>query len=169
MFRYNEAAASTRAGTLRFVRSNSMTGSKTAAGITFALDVVTPAAEALAECKAHEALRRLVGGDVESCSDYHGSVVAKVDYHPLLAAVYTAYSEHRPLVLGPDAVWLTIAQGVAHHMALHGERLRSRFVSHQGKLELEFRVRDWVPTSPENPWARAFESWANSIRNHVGP
>src|SRR5688572_4944935 len=125
MFRYNEAVRTRRGRNAAIPSEHIMTGSKTAAGITFAVDDVTPAAEALAECEAHEALRRLVGGDVESCSDYHGSVVAKVDYHPLLAAVYTAYSEHRPLVLGPDAVWLTIAQGVAHHMALHGGRLRS--------------------------------------------
>ncbi|MCH5376865.1 MAG: DUF4419 domain-containing protein [Planctomycetes bacterium] len=28
-------------------------------------------------------------------------------------------------MLSPDAVWLTIAQGVAHHMTLEGERLRA--------------------------------------------
>ena len=47
---------------------------------------------------------------------------------PLLAAVYAAFSQHRPLVLTPDAVWITIAQGVAHQMAIHGERLRPGFV-----------------------------------------
>ena len=44
----------------------------------------------------------------------------------LLAAVFLAYSQHRPLVLTPDAVWLTIAQGVAHHKVVHADRLRPR-------------------------------------------
>jgi uncharacterized protein DUF4419 len=35
--------------------------------------------------------------------------------HPLLGAVGRAFAEHRPLVLSPDAVWLTIASGVARH------------------------------------------------------
>jgi hypothetical protein len=137
------------------------------AGITFAVDPVLPATERLPEVRAHEAAKSLLG-DVESCSDYHGTVVEDVYYHPLLAAVHTAFSQHRPLVLSPDAVWLTIAQGVAHHMTINGERLRSRFVSHQGKLDLVFECRDWIEGSPENPWAEAFESWAAQIREHVG-
>ena len=138
-------------------------------GVTFAVDEVSPATAPLPECRAHKAVRDLLGGEIESCSDYHGTVVSRIHYQPLLAAVYTAFSQHRPLVLSPDAVWITIAQGVAHHMAIHGERLRSRFVAHEGKLELVFRVTDWVERSPENPWLEAFASWAGQIRDHVGP
>ncbi len=138
-------------------------------GITFAVDEVTPATEPLRECRTHEAVKHALGGEIESCCDYHGTVIKGIDYQSLLAAVYTAFNEHRPLVLTPDAVWITIAQGVAHHMTIHGERLRSRFVSHQGKLELAFECRDWVEGSPENPWPEAFESWTGQIREHVGP
>jgi hypothetical protein len=138
------------------------------AGVTFAVERVEPARKRLPECRTHEAVRDLLGG-IESCHDYHGTVVKDVYYQPLLAAVYTAFSQHRPLVLSPDAVWITIAQGVAHHMVIHGERLRRRFVSHPGKLNLVFECRDWVEGSPENPWAEAFDSWAGQIREHVGP
>jgi hypothetical protein len=138
-------------------------------GITFAVDEVTPATKPLQEWRTHEAVKHALGGEIESCCDYHGTVIKGVDYQPLLAAVYTAFSEHRPLVLTPDAVWITIAQGVAHHMAIHGERLRSRFVAHEGKLELAFECRDWVEGSPENPWPEAFDSWTGQIREHVGP
>jgi len=141
---------------------------RTRAGGTFAVDKVKPATERLPECRTHEAVSDLLGG-IESCHDYHGTVIKDVYYQPLLAAVYIAFSQHRPLVLSPDAVWLTIAQGVAHHMVVHSERLRSRFVAHQGKLDLVFECRDWVEGSPENPWAEAFDSWASQIRDHVGP
>src|SRR4051794_27427598 len=105
-------------------------------GITFAVDDVTPATEPLKQTKAHDAIRRTSRADVTACSDFHGEVIADVNYHPLLAAVHTAFSQHRPLVLTPDAVWVTIAQGVAQHMAVHGEKLRSRFVAHADKLDL---------------------------------
>src|SRR5262245_58116271 len=117
-------------------------------GTTFEVDQVNPATERLPECRAHTAAKQMFG-TIESCSDYHGSVVKDVYYQPLLAAVHTAFSQHRPLTLSPDAVWITIAQGVAHHMTVHGERLRARFVSHQGKLDLGFECRDWVEGSPE--------------------
>ena len=141
----------------------------TTSGTTFDVDQVTPATAPLDEYRAHEAVRAMLGGDVESCSDYHGTVVKGIDYQPLLGAVFMAFSQHRPLVLTPDAVWITIAQGIAHHMAIHGERLRSRFVSHQGKLDLVFEVEGWVEGSPENPWLEAFGAWSEQIREHVGP
>src|SRR3954447_18435506 len=81
-------------------------------GITFAVDEVTPATEPLPECRTHEAVKGRLG-PIESCSDYHGTVIQDVRYQPLLAAVYTAFREHRPLTLTPDAVWLTLVQGVA--------------------------------------------------------
>jgi hypothetical protein len=144
-----------------------MQQTKQTSGVTFAVDRVRPATQPLQQCRAHEALRELLGG-IESCHDYHGSVVKNIHYQPLLAAVYTAFSEHRPLVLSPDAVWITIAQGVAHHMAIHGERLRSEVVSHQGRLDLVFECSGWVEGSPESPWREAFTSWAGQIREHVG-
>ena len=138
-------------------------------GITFAVDDVTPATDLLEEQRTYEAVRAALDGRLESCCDYHGTVVAGLQGHPLLAAVHTAFAQHRPLVLSPDAVWITIAQGVAHHMAIHGERLRDRFVAHAGKLKLTVEVDGWVPGSPENPWPEAFAGWAGQIRDHVGP
>src|SRR5947208_2346119 len=76
-------------------------------GITFTVDEVMPATKALPECRMHEAVKLMLGGAIESCCDYHGSVIKDVYYQPLLAAVYTAFSQHRPLVLTPDAVWIT--------------------------------------------------------------
>jgi hypothetical protein len=136
--------------------------------ITFAVDDVVPATDLLPVCRAHEALRENLQCRILGCSDFHGMVVDRFNYQSMLAAVYTAYCQHRPLVLSPDAIWITIAQGVAHHMAIHGEDLRSRFVGHQGKLELVFQAADWVEDSVENPWVDAFESWTAQIRLHVG-
>ncbi|MDQ3786021.1 MAG: DUF4419 domain-containing protein [Actinomycetota bacterium] len=63
-------------------------------------------------------------------------VVEPDGVHPLLSAVSRAFAEHRPLVLSPDAVWLTIAQGVAQHIRLHAEELRPRLVGHHGRERL---------------------------------
>ena len=37
--------------------------------------------------------------------------------HAVIDAVSTAYGQHLPLVLSPDDIWLTIAQGFGHHSA----------------------------------------------------
>ena len=63
--------------------------------------------------------------------------------HPLIRAVHTAFSQHRPLVFSPDCVWLTIAQGFSHHIAANTEVLRHRFVRHPGKRRLNETLSRW--------------------------
>jgi hypothetical protein len=41
-------------------------------------------------------------------------------FHSLLAAVQKAYADHRPLVLTPDHVWVTVLQGLALHNSQPG-------------------------------------------------
>lgn len=65
--------------------------------------------------------------------------------HPLLSAVARAFAEHRPLVLSPDAVWLTIALGVARHVSLHPEELRPLLVAHEGRERLTASITGPVP------------------------
>ncbi len=136
--------------------------------ITFAVDDVKPFQKQLAQRKMYETLELKLGGKLESCSDYHTDV-AKIELvNPLVGAVYTAFSDHRPLTLSPDIIWVTIAQGISHHMTIHAESMRKKFVKHKGQLDLIFSCTGWVAGSPENPWHEAFESWSSQIGEHVG-
>ena len=63
---------------------------------------------------------------VEACSRYHGRLLGRVAYHPVVAAVHRAFMDHRPLCLSPDMIWLMIIQGVANHINAHAEELRPR-------------------------------------------
>lgn len=127
--------------------------------VTFAVDDVQPAPAP----RATRALRELapdalvIGGDAEARVIDHEGV------HPLLAAVHVAFSEHRPLVLSPDVIWLTIAQGVAQHVRLHAEELRPRFVRHSGKQALEV-FRDGPPPTD----AGGIEEMIDAFRGELG-
>lgn len=68
--------------------------------------------------------------------------------HPLMQAIHLAFSQHRPLILSPDSIWLTIVQGFGHHVHENAEALRGRIVSHEGKKDLVVETRsldaeDW--------------------------
>jgi hypothetical protein len=108
------------------------------------------------------------GQPVRACSRYHGSLVAGIEYHPVVAATSVAFNDHRPLTLSPDAIWLLIAQGFAHHVNANAARLRPRLVNHAGKLRIEVRRDDFVKDSPENPWPEVFEEFSAQIRRHIG-
>lgn len=85
--------------------------------------------------------------------------------HPLIEAVHLAFSEHRPLVLSPDCIWLTIVQGFAHHLHENAESLRGRIVSHDGKKSLT------VPTESldEKHWPDMISQFSEQIRQNSDP
>src|SRR4051812_10908577 len=116
---------------------------------TFAVHEVTPATQSLPTCKTHEGLHRLLGSKVEACCDYTADCIQEITFHPLLAAAHFAFSQHRPLVLSPDMIWVAIVQGFARHVNEHAERLRDRFVGHSGKLEICVERKDFHQGSPE--------------------
>ncbi|PKC54827.1 hypothetical protein RhiirA1_309325, partial [Rhizophagus irregularis] len=60
--------------------------------------------------------------------------------HGLAAAIFHAYSNHQHLLLTPDDIWLTIAQGVSQHINYNAEKFRYRFVNHEGKKEIAIPI-----------------------------
>src|SRR5262249_36582008 len=116
----------------------------TSAATTFAVDSVEVNPTLLQTEKAYVSIEKLLGGPIEACDTYHFDVVQQPGFHSLIAAVHLAYQLHFPLVLSPDVLWLTLAQGLANHVNNHAEELRSRFVSHQGKTVIEVRRDDFV-------------------------
>ncbi|WP_327001227.1 DUF4419 domain-containing protein [Dactylosporangium sp. NBC_01737] len=129
---------------------------------TFAVDDVTPAGSRLPERPLGDLFPEAlaVGGDPAL------PVLEPDGVHPLLSAVARAFADHRPLVLSPDAVWLTIAQGVAQHVRLHAEELRPRLVRHAGKRRLAVTLLGGVPSDAAG-WADATESFAKLLAAEV--
>lgn len=91
-----------------------------------------------------------------------------VRQHGLLQTVRTAFDRHHPLVLTPDAIWLCIAQGFAAHVNANAERLRGKFVRHEGQAELRVERHDFVKGSPANPWPELFRAFSDQIAAHIG-
>ena len=135
---------------------------------TFALDNVPPGTTTLPTEKVKRSVERLLGTSVEACDSYTADVVEQPGFHTLVAAADLAYQLHYPLVLTPDAAWLTIAQGLAHHVNNNAEALRQHFVSHEGKQTIVVRRDDFVRGSAENPWAEVWPVFSEQIRGHIG-
>lgn len=145
-----------------------MTSTRTTPSRTFRVHDVVPATEPLPLVRAHEGLTRLVGFPLEACSDWHGQVVADVSVNPLVQAVHLAFSQHRPLVLGPDVLWTTVLQGIAAHAARDPDASRhSLGVAHPGKARITIERDDLVP-GPEAPWVEATEELVAATRAQLG-
>jgi hypothetical protein len=135
---------------------------------TFAVDDVSVPRKRLPTEKANASVERLLGTAVEGCDSYSADVVRQPGFHALVAAAHLAYQHHYPLVLSPDAIWLTLAQGLALHVASNAEALRPLLVPHQGKVKVHVRRDDFLRGSPENPWPEVFPLFSAAIREVIG-
>ena len=88
--------------------------------------------------------------------------------HALVGAVYLAYGRHYPLVLSPDAVWITLAQGFAQHIKLHADSMRADLVRHRGKKKLVARPFS-LDTRDTAFWSEVIEELTTQIRQHASP
>jgi hypothetical protein len=87
--------------------------------------------------------------------------VTQTFLHPLIQAVDLAFSDHRPLVLSPDCIWLTIMQGFGHHLQEHAEALRGRVVRHEGKKDLIVETKSLAPEC----WPELISQLSSQIRD----
>lgn len=104
----------------------------------------------------------------EACGASSLRLLGSTD-HPLVNLFRYAWSEHRPLSLSPDAVWLTIAQGLARHIEANAEALRYKFVEHEGKQKITISADDFVKGSAENNWPRVFGQFSEELRVRIVP
>lgn len=153
-----------------------MTVTRQTNSITFKVHDVEPVTNAKPTWKAHEGINALLEQSEEkgflpilSCSGYNSNTISQITHHALIEAVHTAFAEHRPLVLSPDMVWITIMQGVAQHVRNNPEKLRGALVSHQGKLEVAVATLGFNTDSPESDWQGLIDNIGEALQQHIGP
>lgn len=88
--------------------------------------------------------------------------------HALLQAAYLAFTQHRPLVLSPDILWLSIAQGLAIHINAHADILRPKLVTHQGHRALNI-VTERAFEMGEHPWEEYVEGFSQQLQERLKP
>merc|ERR1719454_1702240 len=108
-----------------------------------------------------------MGGTIEAMSPAPNGTVAVFTKQNLFAkAVHSAFFDHHPLILSPDVIWLTICQGLAHHVDQNSKKLREFFVPHQGKKELVISRPSFVKGSPHNDWESVFPEFSELIKEN---
>ena len=84
----------------------------------------------------------------------------------LIEAIHRSYSDHYPLVLSPDHIWMCIVQGFAAHVNLNAEKLCHMFVERKGKKKIVVQRHYFVKGSPQNPWSEVFSEFSVQINIH---
>lgn len=80
--------------------------------------------------------------------------------------IIRAYANHQSVTLSPDMIWLLISQGFCRYVNAHAEELRSKLVSHSGKMELS--VESFKEILTENgDWNVIIDEFASKIRDYT--
>ncbi|HEY9730725.1 MAG TPA: DUF4419 domain-containing protein [Drouetiella sp.] len=139
---------------------------KSSAGVTFRVHNVDKSNQVLTLCKTRDSIDRILRcvlqrdeEPVLACSGYNSNVKSETNSNAFFEAIHTAFALHLPLILSPDMIWITILQGLAMHVHLHHEKLRSVLVKHIGRKELPI-VMDIDPSSPESEWDEVINAFA---------
>lgn len=116
--------------------------------------------------------RLLGGGSIEACSDFNDKVISgnfstEILANSLAEASFSAYYDHRTLILSPDHIWITLTQGLANHVNQDAENLRHHFVDHEGKLKLVVKRDDFIKMG-DNNWPSVFSEFSEKIALHIG-
>ena len=80
----------------------------------------------------------------------------------LVDAVYEAYSSHRPLILSPDIVWLTISQGVSIHINQNFDKLKTKLFKSPEPVQLLVR-NDSIEIKPQY-WTSVINEFAGQTK-----
>lgn len=77
-----------------------------------------------------------------------------------------SYSDHRPVCISPDMVWMLISQGFARYVNAHPEELRDQLVYHTGKMDLVVESKNDV-LSNKADWEQLLDGFAAQIDKHT--
>lgn len=139
--------------------------------VTFAVSDTEASREPMPVLARRDAVAALLTGKstrrIEQVWESDAPLVAATDTNALVQAAHDAFYMHHPLVLSPDAVWFSIAQGFAQHVNANVETLRKRFVRHEGKKTLVVERADFALGRP-NPWPEVFAAFSTQIGENVG-
>jgi len=107
------------------------------------------------------------GDTLHFSSDHPDSIRASFG-HGLLGTIYQAYSKHIPLILRPDDIWISICVAFGNYVNKHAQEMRSCFVDHGGRKQLEIKV--WSPFmefTTENHWYGFLKQMEKKIAENV--
>lgn len=139
-----------------------------ATGHTFAVLGVERRKERLKTVPAKDVLQKVLKLEVEACSVGGKELGQPYGFHALMESVHVAFARHYGLVLSPDVVWTTIAQGFARLVNREPEKFRGKFVLHEGKQQIEIIRNGFTKGNPDNDWAGCFNEFGAAIGQQIG-
>jgi len=83
-----------------------------------------------------------------------------------LLMLQIAFSQHKPISISPDDIWLLICQGFSQHIKLHSDDFKELITGMDKKQTLIVRRDDFI-LGKENPWEEVFPEFTKKISQSI--
>lgn len=132
---------------------------------TFKVDNVKKENKMLETTPASSIFENNFKSDLEHCGVKEN--IIHLETPGIAGITQRAFDMHLGLILDPETAWATILAGLAKHIELNAEELRSQFVDFEGKVFIEIH-RDGFKKGQENPWHNVFPEFSDKIAEYIG-
>ncbi|XOV67389.1 MAG: DUF4419 domain-containing protein [Fluviicola sp.] len=136
-------------------------------GVTFTVDAVQqntdPLQTASLDTILHNKFQKKI---IAIPAASQGKKIAPAMWNGLVETVHTAFDEHRPLVLSPDDIWLTICQAFGNHIAVTSEEMKESMVVAGAPEEIRVFIRDLAEDDPKD-WEAMVDVFNDSLRLYL--
>ncbi len=136
-------------------------------GITFRVDDVQQNKVALPTAPfksiAQNKLDKLIFATPQEHKNKH---IAPTRLNGFVETIHIAYDQHRPLVLSPDDVWLTICQAFGNHIAVTADEQKENLVSTSAPDTISVFIRDLAQDNQAG-WEQLVEGFNDSLTVHL--
>ena len=137
-------------------------------GVRFVVDKVAVSTNYEYELAGEKAFSALLSNPICYMPQKHRDLklVLTGETNGLLSTVTCAYNSHKPLVLSPDVIWLTICQGMAIHVNQHFKSLE-QVLYKQGHPNI-ISIRNDKLGTDESAWAALVDSISVYTKRYTG-
>lgn len=134
--------------------------------ITFAVDTVPLASNLLTVYPIDEILAWKLEKEILYFPDTQRSdSLIPLNSNGLMETIHVCYDQHRPLILSPDIIWLTICQGVSIHVNQHFDSLEA-VVFVKDKPDKLIARNDSLENEPKQ-WATLIADISNQTKKYT--
>ncbi|WP_299461313.1 DUF4419 domain-containing protein [uncultured Microscilla sp.] len=133
--------------------------------ITFDIETLESPSELLTEKPLQVVIKQFV-----EKVEHHNQVdynIVPMGYHSLLYGMYKAYSDHRPFVLSPDIVWLTICQGFSNHVNINAQQQNDIFPYLKKKQRLTVTNNEVILGRTSSTWEDIPQQFINQLTSYI--
>eukprot|EP01084_Bolivina_argentea_P022842 42489_1 len=113
-------------------------------------------------------LEKLGCKKIEYLYDFDAEIIKKNDiFHGFARSLDIAYFDHYPLRIKVSHIWLLIMHSLAAHIDVNAEKLRSKYVKHNGKKKLIIDRPEFIKGSKNNNWTSVINEFNEQIDKYT--